>query len=189
LYSKRQTLKPDLMAKIIAIPDEAIIKKIYLIKGKKVMLDKDLAELYNVTTGNLNKAAKRNLKRFPVDFMFRLNAREYKNLIFQSGISSWGGTRTLPYVFTEQGVAMLSSVLNSDIAIEVNIRIIRIFTKLREMLLTHKDILLKLEQLEKQVSRNSEEIKLIFTALKSLLNPPEQTGRRRIGFRRQAEGI
>lgn len=143
------------MAKAMATvtPDEVIINKIYLIRGKKVMLDRDLAELYSVTTFNLNKAVKRNIKRFPADFMFQLDNQEVKNLIFQIGISSWGGTRKPPYVFTEQGVAMLSSVLNSAIAIEVNIRIIRIFTKLREMLLTHTDILLKLEQLENKLCR------------------------------------
>jgi hypothetical protein len=171
------------MAKTIAVPDEVIVNKIYLIRGKKVMLDRDLAELYNVTTGNLNKAVNRNLKRFPEDFMFQLAEEEFKNLIFHFGTSSWGGTRKLPYAFTEQGVAMLSGVLSSDIAIEVNIRIIRIFTKLREMLLTHTEILLKLEQLEKTVVQNSDDIQMIFTALKQLLIPPEQTNRRRIGFR------
>jgi hypothetical protein len=143
------------MAKTIAVPDEVIINKIYFIRGKKAMLDKDLAELYNVTTSNLNKAVKRNLKRFPDDFMFQLSEEEVKNLTFQNGTSSWGGTRKPPYAFTEQGVAMLSGVLSSDIAIEVNIRIIRIFTRLREMLLTHTEILLKLEHLEKQVVQNS----------------------------------
>ena len=171
------------MAKTLAVPDEVIVNKIYLIRGKKVMLDRDLAELYNVTTGNLNKAVNRNLKRFPEDFMFQLAEEEFKNLIFHFGTSSWGGTRKLPYAFTEQGVAMLSGVLSSDIAIEVNIRIIRIFTKLREMLLTHTEILLKLEQLEKTVVQNSDDIQMIFTALKQLLIPPEQTNRRRIGFR------
>jgi len=151
------------------------------------MLDKDLAELYNVTTGNLNKAVKRNEKRFPNDFMFQLSEDEFNNLIFQNGISSWGGTRKMPYAFTEQGVAMLSGVLSSDIAIEVNIRIIRIFTKLRELLLTHKDILLKLEQLEKQVGQNSKDIQMIFAALKELLTTPEQVNRQRIGFRRTGE--
>ena len=150
------------------------------------MLDRDLAELYNVTTGNLNKAVKRNLKRFPADFMFQLSQEEFDNLIFQIGRASWGGTRIVPYAFTEQGVAMLSGVLNSDIAIEVNIRIIRIFTRLREMLLTHKDILLKLEQLEKQVVQNSEDTQMIFAALKELLNPPQQP-RPRVGFRRPNE--
>jgi len=144
-----------------------------------------LDERYKVSTGNFNKAVKRNLKRFPDDFMFQLTEKEHENLMFQIGISSWGGTRKASYVFTEQGVAMLSGVLNSDIAIEVNIRIIRIFTKLREILLTNKDILLKLEQLEKQVVRNSEHIRMIFTALRKLLAPPEQSKRPRIGFRRQ----
>jgi hypothetical protein len=99
------------------------MNKIYLIRGQKVMLDKDLSELYGVTTRNLNKAVKRNLKRFPKDFMFQLNKQEFENLIFQSGTSNWGGTRKLPSAFTEQGVAMLSGVLNSDRAIMVNIQI------------------------------------------------------------------
>jgi hypothetical protein len=146
------------------------------------MLDRDLAEMYNVTTGNLNKAVKRNLKRFPEDFMFQVTAEEFKNLIFQNGTSSWGGTRKMPYAFTEQGVSMLCSVLNSDTAIEVNIRIIRIFTKLREMLLTHKDILLKLEQMEKQVVAHSSDIQNIFVALRELLNPPQER-RPAIGFK------
>jgi hypothetical protein len=174
------------MAKQISVPDEVIINKIHFIRGKKVMLDRDLAELYNVTTGNLNKAVNRNLKRFPDDFMFQLSEEEFKDLIFQNGTSSWGGTRKPPYAFTEQGVAMLSGVLNSDIAIEVNIRIIRIFTKLRETLLARKDILLKLEQLENQVVQNSEDIQMIFAALKELLNPPAEP-RPRIGFRRKNE--
>ena len=171
---------------LAVLADEIIVNKIYLIRGKKVMLDKDLAELYQVTTANLNKAVRRNGKRFPEDFMFQVSEDEYKNLIFQIGISSWGGTRKWPYAFTEQGVAMLSGVLHSDIAIDVNIRIIRIFTRLREMLLTHKDILVKLEQLEKQVVQNSEEIQMIFTALKELLHPPQKP-RTRIGFRRKGE--
>jgi hypothetical protein len=176
--------------KAAALPDEAIISKIYFIRGQKVMLDKDLAELYNVTTGNLNKAVKRNPKRFPgEDFMFQLTQEEFKNLIFQNGTSSsgWGGTRKMPYAFTEQGVAMLSGVLNSDIAIEVHVRIIRIFTKLREMLLTHKDILMKLEQLEQKVSAHDENIQMIFEALKQLLAPPPEKPRPRIGFKRNDE--
>ncbi|MEO7312305.1 MAG: ORF6N domain-containing protein [Chitinophagaceae bacterium] len=103
--------------------EEEIVGKIYLIRGREIMLDRDLAELYDVTTGNLNKAVKRHLKRFPEDFMFPLTAAEFKNLIFQTGTSSWGGTRKMPYGFTEQGVAMLSGVVNSDRAIAVNIRI------------------------------------------------------------------
>ncbi len=166
----------------LIIPDEVIISKIYFIRGQKIMIDRDLAELYDVTTGNLNKAVKRNLKRFPDDFMFQLTDDEFKNLIFQNGTSRWGGTRKLPYAFTEQGVAMLSSVLNSDTAIEVNIRIIRIFTRMRELLLTHKDILLKLEQIEKQVIQNSDDVAIIFETLKQLLNPAQQK-RNPIGFK------
>ncbi len=173
----------------IAISDESVISKIYLIRGKKVMLDKDLAYMYKVTTGNLNKAVKRNLKRFPEDFMFQLTKTEMENLIFQIGISSWGGTRKLPYAFTEQGVAMLSGVLSSDTAIDVNIQIMRVFTRMREMLSTHKDILLKLETIEKKLLQNDqhlkkheEEIQIIFNALKQLLDPPAQP-RRRIGYK------
>jgi hypothetical protein len=118
--------------------------------------------------------------------MFQLSGEELKDLIFHFGISSWGGTRKPPYTCTEQGVAMLSGVLSSDIAIEVNIRIVRIFTRLREMLLTHTDILLKLEQLEKQVGKNSEDIRMIFAALKELLCAPKES-RPRIGFRRKDE--
>lgn len=165
------------------VSDEAIISSIYFIRGQKIMLDKDLAAIYGVTTGNLNKAVKRNIKRFPDDFMFQLSNEEYANLKFQNGTSSWGGNRKLPFAFTEQGVAMLSSVLNSDSAIEVNIRIIRIFTRIREMLSTHKDILLKLDQLEKQVLQSSEDIQVIFTALKQLLSPPVENSRRKIGFK------
>lgn len=165
--------------------DEEIVSKIYLIRGNKVMLDKDLAILYQVTTGNLNKSVKRNINRFPEDFMFQLNEEEFKDLMFQNGISNpgRGGTRKLPFAFTELGVAMLSGVLNSEIAIQVHIRILRIFTKLREMLLTHKDILLKLEILEKTVSKNSNEIQTIFAALKQLLVTDQQKNRKRIGFK------
>jgi hypothetical protein len=170
------------MTKNDAIPDEVILSKIYYIRGQKIMLDRDLAKLYEVSTGNLNKAVKRNLKRFPNDFMFQLTVDEFKNLIFQIGISNWGGTRKMPFAFTEQGVTMLSCILNSDISIEVNIRIIRIFIKMRELLLSHQDILLKLEQMEKQVIQNSEEIQQIFNVLKELLATPQEP-RKRIGFK------
>jgi hypothetical protein len=170
----------------IAISEDRIINKIYLIRGKKVMLDRDLAELYGVETRVLNQAVRRNEKRFPGDFMFQLTEGEFKDLISQNVTSSWGGVRKLPLAFTEQGVAMLSSVLNSETAIEVNIHIIRIFTRMRELLLNHKDILLKLEQLERQVIQNSEDIQMIFAALKELLNPPTEP-RLRIGFRRPGE--
>ena len=116
-------MKDQLMA------DELIINKIYFVRGQKVMLDEDLAELYQVTTGNLNKAVARNIKRFPDDFMFRLTDEEFKNLLFQNGIASWSGRRQAPNCFSEQGVAMLSGILSSDRAIHVNIQIMRIFTR------------------------------------------------------------
>jgi hypothetical protein len=167
----------------IIIPDEVITSKIYLIRGLKVMIDKDLAVLYGVTTGNLNKAVKRNFDRFPEDFMFQITVEEYDSLKFQIGILKRGEhSKYLPYAFTEQGVAMLSSVLNSKQAIMVNIQIIRIFTRMRQMLLTHKDILLKLEKLEKEVSGHDEKIKLIFEYLKQLLIQPKQE-RTQIGFK------
>jgi hypothetical protein len=150
------------------------------------MLDKDLAELYGVPTKRLNEQVKRNLDRFPADFMFQLSNEELENLKSQFATSSWGGRRVAPYAFTEHGVLMLSSVLNSERAIKVNIQIMRIYTKMRELLLTHKDILLKLEQLENQVTQNSEDIQTIFAALKELLNPPQEL-RPRIGFRRADE--
>ncbi|MEK6647199.1 MAG: ORF6N domain-containing protein [Candidatus Firestonebacteria bacterium] len=136
------------------IPQERIENKILLLRGHKVMLDSDLAELYKVTTFNLNKSVKRNMKRFPEDFMFQLSPEEFKSLIFQFGISKKGrgGRRYPPYVFTEQGVAMLSSVLNTERAIHVNIQIMRTFTKLRQILATHEDIKKKLEGYDKQFS-------------------------------------
>jgi hypothetical protein len=175
----------------ISIPDEIITSKIYLIRDKKVMLDADLADLYGVTTGNLNKAVNRNIARFPDDFMFRLSNEEFDHLIFQCGIASWGGRRTSPYVFTEQGVAMLSGVLNSDRAIKVNIQIMRVFTRLREMLETHKKILEKLEQLEQKDIEQDENIMLIFEYMRQLeesrQQESEQHERKRIGYKRQNE--
>ena len=130
--------------KSLILVEEKIVKKIYLIRGKKVMLDFDLSEMYSVETKQLKRQVKRNIERFPEDFMFELTRQEFENLRSQIGTSSWGGTRYMPMSFTEQGVAMLSSVLNSHTAIEVNIQIIRVFSKMRELLLTNKDILLKL---------------------------------------------
>ncbi|MES2329698.1 MAG: ORF6N domain-containing protein [Bacteroidota bacterium] len=164
------------------ISEDLILTKIHFIRGQKVMLDKDLAELYNVQTKVFNQAVKRNTERFPADFAFRLSEEEFEILRSQFVTSSWGGVRYLPMAFTEQGVAMLSSILNSDLAIKVNIQIIRIFTRMREMLSTHKDILLKLEEIEKKVNSHDQEIQVIFEYLKQLLNPPN-TPRRRIGFK------
>ena len=172
--------------KQIYLTDESIINKIYLIRGQKIMLDEDLAELYQIETRRLNEAVKRNSGRFPKDFMFRLNRKEFENLKSQFATSSWGGRRKLPLAFTEQGVAMLSGVLSSNIAIQVHIQIIRIFTRMKEMLLTNKDILLKLEKMEKDVKENKEDIAMIFEALKQLLNPV-QSKRSMIGFNRKEE--
>ncbi|MBS1580253.1 MAG: ORF6N domain-containing protein [Bacteroidetes bacterium] len=168
----------------LLVAEQKILNKIYVVRGQKVMLDADLAEMYAVETKRLNEQVKRNIKRFPKDFMFSLTEKEYENLKSQNATSSWGGRRKLPYVFTEQGVAMLSSILNSNIAIDVNIRIIRVFTKLREYALTNKDILLQLSKLEKEVKGNSKDIENIFMVLKELIEkqntplPP----RRKIGF-------
>jgi hypothetical protein len=132
------------MAKEIVVADEVIMNKIYFIRGYKVMLDEELAELYEVPTKRLNENVKRNMRRFPEDFMFQLTQKEFNNLKSQNATSSWGGRRTAPYAFTEHGVLMLSSILSSERAISVNIQIMRIYTKMREMIITHKDILLQL---------------------------------------------
>ena len=167
------------------ITDELVITRIYLVRGKKIMLDRDLSELYQVETRILNQAVRRNTDRFPKDFMFQLTEQEWQSLRSQIVILEKGRgkySKFLPYAFTEQGVAMLSSVLNSETAIRVNIQIIRVFTKMRELLLTHKDILLQLEKIERKLTGHDEDIQLIFQYLKQLLNPPQQP-RRRIGFK------
>ena len=165
------------------IAQDIVESKILLIRSKKVMLDKDLAALYGVETFNLNKAVKRNMDRFPDDFMFQLSNEEFKNLKFHFGISSWGGTRKRPYAFTENGVAMLSSVLNSKRAVKVNIQIMRTFTKIREMLLTNKDLNKRLDDLEKKYDT---QFKVVFDAIRQLMTPPEKK-KRKIGFRRDKE--
>jgi hypothetical protein len=168
----------------LLVAEQKILNRIYVIRGEKVMLDQDLAEMYGVETKRLNEQVKRNIKRFPKDFMFTLTDKEYENLKSQIAASSWGGRRKLPNAFTEQGVAMLSSILNSDTAIEVNIRIIRVFTRLREYALTHKEILLQLSKLEKEVKNNSTDIENIFIVLKELLEKESKpAARNKIGFR------
>ena len=148
------------------IPEELLMSKIYLIRNMKVMLDMDLAELYGVETKQLKRAVRRNGKRFPPDFMFELSQKEFENLRRHFGTSSWGGLRYPPMAFTEQGVAMLSSVLSSDRAIAVNIQIIRIFARMREMLLAHKDLIEKFVQLEQKLSDHDDKILLIFEYLR-----------------------
>ena len=170
------------MTQKLMVPVEVIERRIYLIRGQKVMLDQDLAELYGVTTGNLNLAVRRNKVRFPEDFMFQLNAEEAKSLILQSArAKNRGGRRTAPYVFREQGVAMLSSVLRSERAVLVNIVIMRAFVRLREMLSTHKNLLRKLEELERKYQTHDAQITAIFDAIRKLVETPPRP-RRRIGF-------
>ncbi|MBF0494759.1 MAG: ORF6N domain-containing protein [Candidatus Omnitrophica bacterium] len=164
---------------LLLIPAERIENKIYLIRGHKVMIDADLAELYKVETARLTRQVRRNFDRFPPDFMFKLTAKEFENLRCQFGISSWGGRRYLPYVFTEQGVAMLSSVLNSRRAIQANIAIMRTFTKLRQMMGSHKDLKNKIEEMEKKYDG---QFQLVFDALKELLAPPPAPKKGQIGF-------
>lgn len=166
------------------IPVERIENRILLIRGQKVMLDRDLAELYGVATRDLNKAVTRNIDRFPKDFMFQLNRYEFENLKFQFGTSSWGGARKLPRAFTEQGIAMLSSVLRSKKAIQMNIIIMRAFVKLRQIISTHKDLARKIEELEKKYSKHEIEIAVVFKLLKRLMEPPAipEKPKKRIGF-------
>lgn len=170
---------------------KVIERKIYLIRAQKVMLDRDLAELYGVETRVLNQAVRRNNKRFPKDFMFSLTRDEImriSQIVISSGHSGRG---TLKYsksvlAFTEQGVAMLSSVLNSERAIQANIAIMRAFVKLREMISKHKELASKLFELERKIERHDEEIKVIFDAIRQLMRQPE-TKKRKIGFRREKE--
>lgn len=162
------------------IPEARIEQSILLLREQKVMLDTDLAELYEVETGALVRQMKRNIERFPADFMFQLNKPEWEDLKCQIGIASWGGRRSPPYAFTEQGVAMLSSVLRSPRAVEVNIEIVRTFVRLRELLATHKDLAQKLEKLEKSYDEN---FRIIFDAIRQLMQPPPGKSKRKIGFR------
>ena len=161
------------------LSNEIIERKIYLIRGKKVMFDRDLAALYEVSTGYLNRQVKRHLDRFPADFMFQLTPKEFKNLIFQFGTSSWGGARKRPRVFTEHGILMLSSVLNSKRAIQVNIQIMRTFTKIREFVLSHKNLQRKIEELEK---RYDAQFRVVFETIRELEEPIRHKKMKQIGF-------
>ena len=167
----------------IEIPEEYLISKIYQIRNQKVMVDRDLALLFGVETKRLKEAVRRNIARFPTDFMFEMNQREFEHWRreFAVAAAEKSGTRYAPFCFTEQGVTMLSCILNSDTAIQMNIRIIRAFTTMREWLITHKDIVIKLKELEEQVAGNSIEIKLIFDTLNKMMTTPASSVRR-IGF-------
>ena len=171
------------------LSEGVVISKIRMIRGQKVMLDSDLAELYEVETRVLNQQVKRNIKRFPEDFMFQLTKDEFVNLKSQNVTSSWGGRRKAPFAFTEHGVLLLSSVLKSDKAIAVNIRIVRVFTKMRELLLNHKDLVLKIEQIERNVSSQGHEIKVLFEYIKKLIETKEEEDkqkrpRKKIGYKK-----
>lgn len=167
------------MSQASLISSDSIQSKIFFLRGEKVMLDRDLAWLYGVETKVLNQAVRRNQDRFPADFMFQLTEREFSNLRSQFVTSSWGGTRRLPFAFTEQGVAMLSSVLKSPRAIQVNIQIMRTFTKMRRMLLSNKDLRERLEVLEKKYDK---QFRVVFETIQLLLREDDQP-KRQIGFR------
>ena len=167
---------------VSVISAEGIESRIYIIRGQKVMISFHLAELYKVKTKALIQAVKRNIDRFPDDFMFLLTRQEVTNLIFQNGTSSWGGTRKQPRAFTEQGVAMLSSILRSKKAVRVNIVIMRAFVKLREILSTHKELAHKLKELEGKIEKHDSEIVAIFDAIRQLMAPPPAPPKPKIGF-------
>lgn len=171
------------MKEKLSITDEQIENKIYIIRGQKVMIDRDLSELYCVETRVLNQAVKRNSKRFPTDFMFKLTQNELENWVSQFVIpnSERMGRRIPPYVFTEQGVAMLSSVLKSETAIDVNIQIVRIFTRMRRLILSHKELLFKMEEIEKKVTNQDERVELLFKYVKQFMQNEEE--RPKVGYK------
>jgi ORF6N domain len=181
MAGRRDTIQ-DLVA------EQKILNRIYFIRGEKVMLDRDLAELFGIETRVLKQAVKRNMERFPKDFMFEMKVKEIDGMVSQNVIPSksyFGGAT--PFCFTEQGVTMLSCILNSKTAIEVNLRVVRVFVKVREYALTHKEILMQLGKLEKEVKGNSKDIENIFMVLKELIEkqstPPPPPKRNTIGYK------
>ena len=171
------------------IPQETIEKRIFLIRNQKVMIDRDLAELYGVETKHLNRQVKRNIQRFPEEFMFQLSIEERNQLVtICHRLKTMKHSSSLPYVFTEHGVAMLASVLKSDRAVKISIHIIKAFVKLREMLSTHKELANKLAQLERKIENHDEEIRLIFDAIRQLMTPPEPR-KKQIGFLKGKEKL
>lgn len=175
-------------AKSMDIPEEVLLNKIYPIRDKKVMLDRDLAELYGVETKVLKQAVRRNINRFPEDFLFEMNQSEFRNWRSQNVTSreDLQGLRYKPFCFTEQGVTMLACILNSERAIYMNIQIIRIYAKMREMILMHKDILLLVEQVEKKLTKQDQKIETLFNYLRKFLEKNDKP-RTEIGFKRIAE--
>jgi phage regulator Rha-like protein len=170
------------MANKSLVPIDRIQSKILLVRGEKVMLDQDLAELYGVQTGQLTRQVRRNIDRFPSDFMFQLSKEESDILRSQSGSSSWGGRRYPPYVFTEQGVAMLSSVLRSKRAVEVNVQIMRAFVQLRKFLSSQEQFRRKLSALERKLTEHDTHFKAVFDAIRQLMAPATPGEKRKIGF-------
>ncbi len=172
------------MKEMVYIQTENIVHQIHFIRGEKVLLDFDLAALYDVQTKELKQAVRRNQKRFPPDFMFELTRTEFDNLRSQFVTSRWGGLRYLPFAFTEQGVAMLSGILNSDRAIQVNIMIMRAFVQIRRLLDSNKDLARQLADMEKTISSHDEKIRLIFQAIEELMEEKENPEPRNpVGFR------
>jgi hypothetical protein len=171
--------------KKLIVPDEIVISKIYYIREQKVMLDSDLAELYGIETRRLNEQVNRNIDRFPEDFMFQLNEQEFKYLMSQIATSKRGGRRKSPYVFTEHGVLMLSSVLNSKQAIEVNIQVMRIFTRIRQMLADNTEIRLEVEKIKNKLDNQDKNMEIVFKYLDELLEKQNQPKppRKRIGYK------
>jgi len=169
------------------IPGEVLARKIVLIRGQKVMIDNELAELYGVETKRLNEQVRRNKERFPLSFMFQLTKKEFENLRSQNATSSWGGRRTLPFVFTEHGILMLANVLKSNTAIRMSIRIIEVFVKIREMFLTHKEIIERLSTIEGSLTKHQELIIEIYRYMQQLEEEKkmqaDQIQRKRIGYK------
>ena len=180
-------IQKDESANSTVIPDEVVMNKIYLLRGVKVMVDEDLANLYGVKTKRLNEQVRRNILRFPEDFMFQLTENEFTHLKSQFATSSWGGRRTLPYAFTEHGVLMLSSVLNSEMAIKVNIQIMRVYVKIRELIMINQDILNRLDSLERKLSKHDKQVFTIFEYLKQFELEKQQElvqkSRKRVGYK------
>ena len=167
-----------------AIPETLVISKIYIVRNKKIMLDRDLAELYEVETRILNQAVNRNIERFPEEFMFQLTPEEFEILKSQIVTSSWGGTRKMPFAFTEFGVAMLSSVLRSKRAIQVNIQIMLVYSKIREMLLDSLSMKLDIEEIKRRLDNQDKNLELVFSYIDELIEKRETAASRKpIGFK------
>jgi hypothetical protein len=179
-----KTKTPASPADKLPVPIHLVERRIFSLRGHNVILSSHIAELYDVPTSALNQAVKRNRPRFPEDFMFQLTKTEFENLKSQIVISSWGGARALPYAFTQEGVAMLSSVLKSDRAVQVNIAIMRAFVQMKQFATTHKELAEKIAGMEKKYDS---QFRVVFEAIKKLLEPPPAPSKPRIGFKPHSE--